>query len=279
MNIGFSTGSIALGDFKTGLSFLKEKNIKVVELSALRENELIEFLKDIDNLDVDYFDYVSFHAPSKLVNFDEHEFVGFLQKIAKRNWLIVVHPDVITDFSIWNSLGELLCIENMDKRKSIGRTVSDLEYIFERLPNASFCFDVAHARQIDSTMKEAKQMLNKFGHRLKQIHLSDVNSQSKHETLSLESLLSYSKLFEFTSTEMPVILESPVEKENLELEIKIASLIFDPQSLINFIRPYSKFSNYFQSYIENYNKLNFPEAKTPATNKKLKRSGGLANSD
>jgi len=253
-NIGFSTGSIALGDFKAGISFLKEKNIKVIELSALRENELINFMDEIDSLDIDFFDYVSFHAPSKLVKFDEPQFVNILKQIAKKNWLIIVHPDIINNFSLWNSLGRLLCIENMDKRKNSGRTVADLEFIFEQLPEASFCFDVAHARQIDSTMSEAKLMINKFKNRLKQIHLSDVNSQSKHESLSLESLLSYSKLFEMLPSGIPIILESPVEREKIEHEIQVASLIFKPHTLINFIKPYSKYSNYFKSYIESYNK-------------------------
>lgn len=229
-------------------------------MSALRESELIEFLKNIDTLDVDSFDHVSFHAPSKLVNFTEREFVDILNKISKKNWLIVVHPDIITDFSLWNSLGDLLCIENIeDKRKNIGRTVSDLEYIFKQLPYASFCFDFAHARQIDSTMIEAKLMLIKFKDRLKQVHLSDVNSQSKHEALSLESLLSYSKLFQYISSEIPVILESPVLKENIELEIKMAALIFNPKRLVDFIKPYGNYSNYFQSYIEHYNKSNLPD--------------------
>lgn len=250
-NIGFSTGSIALGDFKKGISFLKERNIKVIELSALRENEFVEFCDEIENLDLESFEYISFHAPSKLINYTEEQFVNMLLKIAKKGWAIIVHPDVISDFTLWNKLGECLCIENMDKRKHIGRTTFDLQYIFEKLPNASFCLDLAHARQVDATMGEANQMITKFADRLKQIHLSDVNSESKHETLSLESLLAYGKLFESIPKDIPVILESPVDKEKIESEIKIASYLFDSKKLINFIRPYSKYSNYFLSYIEN----------------------------
>ena len=256
INIGFSTGSIALGDFKKGISCLKEKKIKVIELSALRESELSEFQKEFEYLDLDSFNYISFHAPSKIERYSEREFVDILLEISKKQLHIVVHPDVINDFSLWNMLGSYLCIENMDKRKSVGKTTVDLEKIFEKLPHATFCFDVAHAKQIDFTMVEAKQMLTKFSSRLKQIHLSDVNSQSKHETLSLESLVSYGNLFQNISHNIPIILESPIDPVHIESEMQIASLIFNQEKIIDYIEPYSKHSTYFRSYIDSFQKSN-----------------------
>lgn len=252
--IGFSTGSIALGDFKTGISYLKERNVDVIELSTLRESEFFEFLKHVDVMDLSSFKYVSFHAPSRLVTLTEADLVQLLMTLAEKKWLIVVHPDIISNFYLWEALGDSLCIENMDKRKSIGRTASDLDYIFNKLPKASFCFDVAHARQVDPTMSEAKVMLHRFGDRLKQIHISDLNSESKHEALSLESVLSYCKLFETISEHVPVILESPVNMEDLEGEIETAALIFNQEKLIDFIRPYSRYSSYFHYYVDHYSK-------------------------
>ena len=72
-----------------------------------------------------------------------------------RNWPIVVHPDAMFDFSLWREFGNLLCLENMDKRKPVGRTVQELDRIFQELPDASFCFDIGHARQVAPTMTEA----------------------------------------------------------------------------------------------------------------------------
>jgi|SRR6266568_3232799 len=63
-----------------------------------------------------------------------------------------VHPDVIEDYSAWEYLGSALCIENMDQRKAIGRTADELGSIFDRLPSAALCFDIGHARQVDTTM-------------------------------------------------------------------------------------------------------------------------------
>ena len=38
--IGFSTGALAYGDFRRGLDIVRENQLPVVELSALREPEL-----------------------------------------------------------------------------------------------------------------------------------------------------------------------------------------------------------------------------------------------
>jgi len=42
---------------------------------------------------------------------------------------------------------------------------------FKNLPEATFCFDIAHAKQVDPTMQEGYKMLKKFKNRLRQIHL------------------------------------------------------------------------------------------------------------
>ncbi len=182
MRIGFSTGSIAMDDVRRGLRVATHRRAKAVELSALREDELDPLLASLDRLDNDLrsFDYVSFHAPSKRSQFSEREFVEKLRKVADRDWAIIVHPDVIEDFSLWRTLGRAVCIENMDKRKKIGRTASQLRLIFQQLPEATFCFDIGHARQVDPTMQEAESFLQLF-------HLSCA-AQSKMHLLVLVSL-------------------------------------------------------------------------------------------
>lgn len=42
----------------------------------------------------------------------------------------------------------------MDKRKRIGCTAMQLRRFFDELPEATFCFDMGHARQVDPTMHE-----------------------------------------------------------------------------------------------------------------------------
>src|SRR5580765_8091240 len=131
--IGFSTGALAYSDFRQGLSIIQAHNMKVVELSALRENELQPLIESIDELQLDNFEYVSFHVPSKLRILSEERVIKLLERAAQKNWPLIVHPDFIERFDRWRVFGDLLCIENMDKRKPIGRTARELSVLFDRL--------------------------------------------------------------------------------------------------------------------------------------------------
>jgi hypothetical protein len=182
--IGFSTGALAYADFRKGIDILLHEQVVVIELSALRQKELAPLVHSLEALDLSLFRYVSVHAPSQIENGTEAEVVELLLDVAKRGWPIIVHPDVINDFHLWSKLGRLLFVENMDKRKNTGRTASELADIFVRLPEASLCFDLGHVRQVDPTMSEAVLILERFGNRLGQLHVSEVNARSTHDPLS-----------------------------------------------------------------------------------------------
>jgi len=224
--IGFSTGTLARTDFRLGIQLLKDKPAVAIELSALRESELAPLLSNLDELDLSQFSYVSFHAPSNLEDLSERALVESLQVCADREWPIVVHPDIIEKAGEWQRLGSYLCIENMDKRKSTGRTTEELESIFNLLPEASFCFDLGHARQIDPTMHEGQRMLARFSEKLRQIHLSEVNSDSKHEPLSFEAIHAFKRLAYLIPPNVPIILESPVTESAIEKELDLAGSVF-----------------------------------------------------
>ncbi len=228
MKIGFSTGSIAMADVRRGLEVARHRRAKALELSALREEELDPLLESLDRLegDLTQFEYISFHAPSRRVHFSESDFVEKLRKVAERGWAIIVHPDVIEDFSLWRKLGEAVCIENMDKRKPTGRTAGQLWAIFEKLPEATFCFDIGHARQVDPTMQEAETLLQRFGDRLRQVHMSHVNSQSRHERLNFESIWAFQRVAHHLNDAIPIILETPVRADEVEDEIASAEKVF-----------------------------------------------------
>ncbi len=228
MKVGFSTGSIALDNVQRGLDVATHRRTNAVELSALREDELDPLLQSLDRLrsNLESFEYISFHAPSKRERMTEAEFVGKLQQVADRGWAIIVHPDVIEDFSLWQKLGRAVCIENMDKRKKIGRTAAQLRQIFDRLPDATFCFDIGHARQVDPTMQEAESFLRLFGDRLRQIHMSNVNSQSRHERLNFESISAFQRVAHLMDRSVPIILETPVHINEVDDEISSAESVF-----------------------------------------------------
>src|ERR1700733_13095545 len=156
--VGYSTGAVALGDFSRALALFSAYNFQAVELSALRISEVEPLLKALPNLNLNRYRYISFHAPSAFREDEEEHLVSLLSKLPAA-WPIVLHPDSIYRVSRWSSLAARLAIENMDRRKNTGRSVSELKKIFELLPQAKMCLDLGHARQVDPSMIGAYQLL------------------------------------------------------------------------------------------------------------------------
>lgn len=223
--IGFSTGAVAYGDFRVAINLLSPTRATAIELSALREAELpamLTALPDIIGGLRARYDYVSFHAPTDFE--DERLIVSQLKAVAELEMNIIVHPDTIRDPGSWRELGAHLSIENMDSRKLSGRTVEELRTFFDLMPEAKLCFDIAHARQVDSTMLEAVRIVEEFGDRLVEVHLSEINSQGKHFPMSFAAKRAYEPFAEVMLT-VPVILESVVANDEIVPEIAAAELL------------------------------------------------------
>ncbi len=217
--VGFSTGALALADFRSALRMLDGKPVDAVELSALRQAELLPLLSAVPSLPLQRFSHVSIHLPSQFDPGWEAGIERHLHPVLERGWPLVLHPDAISDFGLWRELGAAVCIENMDKRKPLGRSVRELAPIFDRLPEATFCFDIGHARQYDPTMNEAWLLLRAFGPRLAQLHVSEVNTRSRHDVLSFTSILAFQSVAEMVPEDVPLIVESPVGEAMIEREI------------------------------------------------------------
>jgi len=218
--IGFSTGALAFGDFRRALDMLRKHPIRAVELSALRQPELDPLSTAVAELDLSQFSYVAVHAPSQIEPATESHVVRCLLDFASKGWPIVVHPDAIHDCSLWRPLGASLCVENMDKRKPVARTVDELAVVFDALPEASFCFDLGHARQVDTTLTEAYLMLRAYASKLRQVHVSEVNTRSKHDRLSYSSITAFQRVAEFIPECVPIIVESVIEESEIGPELQ-----------------------------------------------------------
>ena len=252
--IGFSTGALSKGDLELALESLAKYNFKAIELSALRENELSTF-KEIIITNSDYlkkYRYVSFHVPSKLSELKEMDLVEFLSELLVKEWMFIVHPNIIKDYSLWNSLDKYVCIENMDKRSSFGTNFSDFKIIFSKLPKASLCFDLAHSYQVDPSLKDAEQILKTFKRRLKQVHISKLDEQSKHLPLTSGIMLKFRKIIKLIPHNVPIIIESPVDFDNVQQEFDKVYRLFCVQNKIgkakNEIKR-SKVSHVFHSLV------------------------------
>lgn len=222
---GFSTGALALGDFRRALAWLAKLDVCAVELSALRENELPALMGSIADLDLSGFDYISVHAPSRFAEERESSIAEALAPCTDLGWPLILHPDAIRDHGCWRDFGKLLCLENMDKRKPSGRTVEELEEHFAKLPNAALCLDLGHARQVDPTFGVARRILSHFGDRLTQIHLSELDVRSRHRSLSMASVWAIQEIASLIP-ECTVILESAVAPDAIASELEMAHRCF-----------------------------------------------------
>lgn len=222
--IGFSTGSVAKSDVAGALRLLWPHDCGAVELSALRTHELEPLVRAIPHLQLGHYAHVSVHAPSAFPAREEAAIAAALLPLARRGWLVVLHPDAIRNFRLWAAFGSRLAIENMDRRKPVGRTVRELLPVFERLPQASFCLDVAHAWQCDPSLSEAASLLGRFGERLAEVHVSELDTASRHVRLTPAGIDAYQSLADLIPLHVPVIIEAPVQPHEIAAELE-ASLV------------------------------------------------------
>jgi hypothetical protein len=219
--IGFSTGALARGDFRRALDLLRDQVIDVVELSALRIGELEPLVSAIPQLDLRFFSFISLHAPSCFTIEREQWVLDQLDSINQYGFQIVVHPDVIFTPRKWRHLGDKILVENMDKRKPIGRNVRELRQIFDWLPEARFCFDIGHARQVDPTMTESYLLLGEFGDRLAEVHISEVNTASRHDPISPNAVIAFQSVAKHIPDDVPIVLETLIDKGQSEIQREV----------------------------------------------------------
>ncbi len=223
--LGFSTGALAAGDFAAALAMLRAHAASAVELSALREHELGPLMRAAAGLELSGYTHVSVHAPTRLVTLSEGEAADLLAPCIDRAWHVIVHPDIVRDAACWRPFGRLLCLENLDGRRSTGRTAGELAPAFDALPEASLCFDFGHARQVDSTLATGRAILRAYGDRLAELQLSEVDARGRHASMSLATVLALRQVAHLTGA-CPVILESTVLPARIDDELRLAASCF-----------------------------------------------------
>lgn len=182
-------------------------------------------VESLDELPLDSFNYISFHAPSSFKKDEEEQVIELLQPVFQRGWNIVVHPDVIYTPHYWARFGEHLLIENMDRRKSVGRTPEELKELFQQLPMARLCLDVAHARQLDTTLILLWNIARDFSDRIAEVHISELDSRCRHQPMTRRAMLDYQQVIGRTTRNAPVIVESMLDADRSSLrmnEIELA---------------------------------------------------------
>jgi hypothetical protein len=211
--LGTSTGALAAlrGDWAALVDEAQRTSTFAVELAALSADELPDLLHFLAAAPALPFHFISLHAPSKGRRLREKQLVAMLSEVVRSVDAVVVHPDTIDDASRYAALGSALVLENMDARKRDGRTVAELEPYFAALPQAGFCFDVAHVASVDETLGEGERLLDCFGARLRHVHVSSVDEDCHHIALTARDEERFGPLLR-RCRDVPWILEAPLRE-------------------------------------------------------------------
>ena len=209
--IGASTGFLveARGDWPTLAEQAIALSAFTAELAALSEHELPGLLTFLQTSPQLPFNYLSVHGPSKNLTMAEAKLVDALNRLPASVDAIVMHPDVIDDTATLRRLGSRLVLENMDTRKATGRTAAELAPLFEQLPDAGLCLDVAHARDVDPSMALAHDLLDRFAGRLRHLHVSSLDAAGHHVPLTEDDLEAFRPVLD-RCRDVPWILEAPL---------------------------------------------------------------------
>jgi hypothetical protein len=208
--LGASTGymSTLRGDWPTLVREASVFSPFAVELSVLSEQEIGGLERYLARDPPLPFRYISIHGPSKGRAMSEPALAKVLVALSTNVQAVVMHPDTIEDPSYFRALGRKLLIENMDARKLDGRTVAELSAWFAALPEAGFCFDVAHAWSIDDSMTVGGELLDAFRSRLRHLHVSSMDTDLHHVSLTEDDEATFMPLLG-RCTDVPWIFEAP----------------------------------------------------------------------
>ncbi len=221
MAVGFSTGCFhgSGKDLMERVRFYLSLGADALELNFGTPEQIADFeLSDELAGEIKKFSYVSIHAPWKQISYGANETTERVVKKLKELCGelpikgVVIHPDVVEDFSYLDSLSLPLLIENMDNRKAVG---IDPEY-FKNLRSEysfGFVFDVQHAFEHDGTMDVGKGILDAMGGRLAHMHVSGcVDGERHYPTFASKNRAAIEKILAI-GVDVPKILEGLLIKD------------------------------------------------------------------
>jgi sugar phosphate isomerase/epimerase len=189
-NFGIATGAFddERDDWDAALAKAARGGWRVLELTAVTEDLLYALISLLgrDEVALNPFERVSLHAP---VVFRTSATAVARRLVALPHaWDIVVHPEEYMGEPLLLSLGRRLVFENMDSQTSFGRSVADLGSVFDAHPEAGFCLDVAHCWTSDPSLRLAHDLLDSFGDRLCQLHVSGIEPDGTHRATTRRDL-------------------------------------------------------------------------------------------
>ena len=168
--IGISTGAVIWEEaINDKIAVLKKAEIKAVEVLFRKTIDLDEKISSENISYLKQLDYLSIHAPflnEKHRVFYKNDF--FLKKIQQiyaflNAKAVVFHPNLISNWDIFENIEMNACMENMPKRRGF--------FIEEALKRFRMVLDTAHALTYGQDFLD--KLISEFKGRIQHIHFSD----------------------------------------------------------------------------------------------------------
>jgi sugar phosphate isomerase/epimerase len=223
--VSFALGSIHTWSDRTGrgslLKFAKKLDIDGVEITFARKDDALNF--ELSKSDIRFLrglDYVSIHAPFKLVRDNsEEDIIEILKKIdyvyrkvGAKN--VVIHPLDIPEQTVLRKFRFNVITENLPKRLKKDHKIITLDDVFKKYPNIGLCLDVSHAYRISS--RETGRIVTKFGGRIRQIHFSGTYRDDDHLQLKYVTKDFYKSIEPILKIDAPIVIEEFFEKKDIK---------------------------------------------------------------
>jgi hypothetical protein len=209
-NVGIATGAYERerDDWHAAVSRAVHEGWRFVELTAIRWSRLetlVEFLAR-NGEQLEGFVRVSVHAPLPGTEASASRVVDRLAGLSE-SLDVVFHPDAFREETSLARLGRRTVFENMDVQKPFGKDVADIQIVLDAFPAARFCLDVAHVWTNDPGLALGHALLDRFGERLCQVHLSGIEPDGTHRPTTKADMKLYAPLLE-RCAHVPWLLES-----------------------------------------------------------------------
>jgi len=184
-DVGFGTGSLHKQKIPLDeiLDFYKEVGATAVEISLGSIDELNNFT--LINLEekIKNFNFVSIHAPFRNIRYNSdttREVLTTLNYKARNHKIngIVIHPDLVEDFSNLTNSDLPILIENMNLEKQSGKFAWEFETY--RLFDLGYVLDIEHSYGNNSNIEFANELINAMGSRLNHLHVSGKKNNQNH---------------------------------------------------------------------------------------------------
>jgi len=198
-NLGIATGAydVERDDWDAAVARAVAEGWRFLELTAIYWDRLVKLPPFLERKaqELGTFERVSLHAP---LTGPEANAAEVVDRLAGMSWQpdTVFHPDHYRDERSLDRLRRRVVFENMDVQKGFGRNADDLATVFETFPEAGFCLDVAHVWTNDPTLRLGYELLDRFGDRLRQVHLSGIEPDGTHRPTTAADLDLYAPLLE-----------------------------------------------------------------------------------